>query len=97
MGFESLADCLVAKIGDGDLQFIFRNKGMDVIGLGHVLEVGSQGLIGHLDQKPVMGELQSQGIIVGAVGAHGYTEAGVIAAVTIHDSELYQFPDPCVV
>ena len=67
---------------------------MGVIGLGHVLEVGKQRLIGHLNQKIIIGELQGQGVIVGAVGTHGYTKASVVAAVTVHDSELYQFPDP---
>lgn len=97
MGFQRLADRLVAEIRNGDLQFIFFHKRVGVIGLGHVLEVGKKGLIGHLNQKPIIGELQGQGVIVGAVGTHGYTKASVVAAVTVHNSELYQFPDPGVV
>lgn len=61
------------------------------------MEVGGKGLGGHLDQEPVSGEFQGQGVIVGAVGAHGDAEAGVVAAVAVHEGELHQLPDPGVV
>ena len=94
MRLKCFANFFVTEIRDSDLQFVFLYEGMDVIGLRHILKVGRQRFVGHLDQQTIGGELQCQSVLIGAVGTHGYTKAGIIAAVAVHDSKLHQIMKP---
>ena len=97
MALEGQAHRLVVQIGDGDLQLVLLHKGGGVAGLGHPLEVGGERLVGHLNLHALVGELQGQGIVVGLVGAHGHAEAGVVAAVALHQGEFDLLPHPLII
>lgn len=97
MSLESFADCLIAEIGDVDLQLIVFYKGMGIVSLRHTLKIRGQGLVGHLDQKSFGGKLQRQSLIIRAISAHGYAKTSVISTIAIHDSKLHQFPDSGVI